>query len=1093
MNKKKAFLWFSVSLVIIVAIAVISCWNTRKLVRTSSQVAHTLEVLTRLNALQSHVYEAETSRRGFILTGRERHLERFELALKEIDRNFNSLSRLTQDDQEQPRRLGELKAAIAAKCEHMKRSVALWRQGSDLVQQTELTDRGSDLQESIRSLITQMEEGMKALLLLRTQEANLKTQTSLQVLVAGTLLGIALLALAFNFLHREIQARELAEKVMRKSNRTLRTLSQCNETLVRAPEEPDFIQRICDILVADGGYRLVWAGRALEDQTMDTLAMSGPEAAHRGEEAQPVWATELPAGNPLSTALQTGQLCLQKDLGQDPALAPWRAAAAKLGLAAVVALPLKIQDQPWGVLAIFTQDPEAFDEGEVQLLSELARDLEYGIESLRMRAEHQRAEQALRESEAQYRMLVENMNHGLVMVNQAGLFTYVNPHLCELLGYLPEEMVGRQALDFFDPPNQEIAKSQLAPRMQGAREPYEIEWNKKTGEKIFTLISPMPVFDSAGRFLSSFSVVTDISDRKKAEAEAQQRLLSLSLLIAGIEKLVRMSDPDEMVREMCELVNDAFNPRLVWLGRAEADGRVAPLHWVGATSDYLKEIAVRWDNTPEGRGPAGRSIRTGRPVIFNNLESAADFLPWRAAALRHGYQAAAAFPLMSESRPFASLNVYSDREDFFAPERQELLQALAGIVAAAMENARLNTKVNRHLKQLQALRQVEVAVSGSLDLRITLNVTLDQVIAQMNVDAAAILLLNPYTMTLEFAAGRGFLSNAIMQTRVPLGKGNAGRIALEKTSRYVPDLASVQDQLYRLDLVLAEKFVSYYGVPLVNKGQVKGVMEIFHRRHFDADEEFVGFLEALAGQAAIAIDNATLFDEMQRSHLHLSLAYGATLEGWARALELRDFETKGHSQRVSTQTLRQAKALGVSDSELTHLHRGALLHDIGKIAIPDQVLLKPNPLTPEEWLIMRQHPVYAYELLSPITYLQQALDIPFCHHERWNGRGYPRGLKGEEIPLAARIFAVVDVWDALGSDRPYRRAWSRDRIIKYLREQSGKQFDPRVTTVFLEKILPEIAPSQRIMAEGALAEAKTGREPVRLAVRAKPGRGILQK
>ncbi len=181
-------------------------------------------------------------------------------------------------------------------------------------------------------------------------------------------------------------------------------------------------------------------------------------------------------------------------------------------------------------------------------------------------------------------------------------------------------------------------------------------------------------------------------------------------------------------------------------------------------------------------------------------------------------------------------------------------------------------------------------------------------------------------------------------------------------------------------------------------------------------------------------------------------AYNATIEGWSAALDLRDKETEGHTQRVTETTLRLAKRMGFSKTEIVHIRRGALLHDIGKMGVPDHILLKPDKLTDEEWVIMRKHPELAYHLLSPIQYLQEALDIPYCHHEKWDGTGYPRGLKGEEIPFAARIFAIVDVWDALTSDRPYRLAWSRDRALEYIRSLSGTHFDPQVVETFLETI-----------------------------------------
>jgi putative nucleotidyltransferase with HDIG domain len=195
---------------------------------------------------------------------------------------------------------------------------------------------------------------------------------------------------------------------------------------------------------------------------------------------------------------------------------------------------------------------------------------------------------------------------------------------------------------------------------------------------------------------------------------------------------------------------------------------------------------------------------------------------------------------------------------------------------------------------------------------------------------------------------------------------------------------------------------------------------------------------------------SSLVKDVQRVNAELSLAYDSTIEGWSRALDLRDKETEGHSQRVTEMTLQLARAMGVSEEELIHIRRGALLHDIGKMGVPDQILLKPDKLTDDEWVIMRKHPVYAYELLTPIPYLRPALDIPHCHHEKWDGTGYPRGLKGEQIPFAARLFALIDVVDALRSDRPYRKGWPEERVIEHIRAQSGTHFDPRVVEAFLQ-------------------------------------------
>jgi putative two-component system response regulator len=194
---------------------------------------------------------------------------------------------------------------------------------------------------------------------------------------------------------------------------------------------------------------------------------------------------------------------------------------------------------------------------------------------------------------------------------------------------------------------------------------------------------------------------------------------------------------------------------------------------------------------------------------------------------------------------------------------------------------------------------------------------------------------------------------------------------------------------------------------------------------------------------------------LERAHTELKAAYDATIEGWSRAMDLRDRETDGHAQRVTQLTLKLAEAAGINQERLVHIRRGALLHDMGKLGVPDAILRKPDTLSDDEWKLMHRHPQLAYDMLHPIEYLRPALDIPFCHHEKWDGTGYPRGLKGEQIPLAARIFAIVDVWDALTSDRPYRPAWEKEVALTYLQEQSGKHFDPQVVELFF-KIVDKI-------------------------------------
>ena len=267
------------------------------------------------------------------------------------------------------------------------------------------------------------------------------------------------------------------------------------------------------------------------------------------------------------------------------------------------------------------------------------------------------------------------------------------------------------------------------------------------------------------------------------------------------------------------------------------------------------------------------------------------------------------------------------------------------------ERKRAEERIQTQLKRLAALREIDMAITGSLDLQLTLNVVLEQTTTQLGIDAASVLLLNPHSQTLTYAAGRGFRTDALQHTRLRLGEGFAGRAVLERQLIHIPDLRGRKTDFLRSPYFSAEGFVAYYVVPLIAKGEVKGVLEVFHRALYEADDEWRAFLETLAGQAAITLDNAMLFNDLQRSNTDLTLAYDATIEGWSHALDLRDKETEGHTQRVTELTERLARTMGLSEAELVHIRRGALLHDIGKMGVPDHILLKPDKLTGEEWAL----------------------------------------------------------------------------------------------------------------------------------------------
>ena len=391
--------------------------------------------------------------------------------------------------------------------------------------------------------------------------------------------------------------------------------------------------------------------------------------------------------------------------------------------------------------------------------------------------------------------------------------------------------------------------------------------------------------------------------------------------------------------------------------------------------------------------------------------------------------------------------------DLFEDDGYEnVIRALSA--RAEKVKAKLLTKKTKNSKvdYFSALREVDNVIANNSDLRVILQSVLKNIILQLKVNAASILLLNPETSFFECVVRVGFLSGDIEKSSTLFQINRESNSLLEKRTSQVPNLIIAKSDFLNDPLVKIEKFDEYISLPLVAKGNVNGVVEVFHRSSFNMTNEKISFVEMLADRAALAVDNGLLFDGLQKANVEIDLAYNTTIEGWLQVLEMRDKDSPGHSTRVADMTVRLASLFNMSDKELQDIRRGALMHDIGKIGVPEAILLKPDQFTDEEWKIYRKHPQFAYDMLYPIAYLRGSLDIPYCHHEKWDGTGFPRGLKGTEVPLSARIFAVVDAFDALMSDRPYRKALPKKEVLEYIQEHSGWHFDPKVVEAFIKLI-----------------------------------------
>ncbi len=363
---------------------------------------------------------------------------------------------------------------------------------------------------------------------------------------------------------------------------------------------------------------------------------------------------------------------------------------------------------------------------------------------------------------------------------------------------------------------------------------------------------------------------------------------------------------------------------------------------------------------------------------------------------------------------------------------------------------RAEAEMARRLAEVEAINKLSTALRAATAVGEVVPILIDETLALFATDVGAIWLYDPHGDQLRRVEARGWMRDTLHSPIHP-PHGIGGEVFVTGRPYVVRDFRA--DRLTRA--VVRHHTPPGWGgacFPIRSHDGVIGVFLVAVRlpREFLPSE--VRLLTTLAEIAGMALHRMRLFEQTVQAATSITQAYETTLEGWVRALDLRDKETEGHTLRVTEMAMQLARKRGVAEPDLVHIRRGALLHDIGKIAISDAIVQKPGPLSEDEWEIMRRHPNYAYELLSPIEYLRPAIDIPYCHHERWNGRGYPQGLKGEEIPLSARIFAVADVWDALCSDRPYRSRTPRDEAVDYIRGSSGVHFEPRAVGEFLQLI-----------------------------------------
>ena len=626
--------------------------------------------------------------------------------------------------------------------------------------------------------------------------------------------------------------------------------------------------------------------------------------------------------------------------------------------------------------------------------------------NIRDNTEHKLLIAALRENEKKYHDLLNHSPDGYFIIELSGNILTVNEAICKELEFSEEELLSMSVWDIVPEQYLEQYRERLTKALKGEslKESVEYMVRGKNGGTHYVEVLSAPRY-SGGDIIGFQGIARDITARKRAEEALRLNEDKYRTLITHLPTVVYTNSLDDASATL--YVSPQIERLLGY----------TPQEWLADPKLWSKTL---------------------------HPEDCAEVLMQTALADQSGK----AFEMDYRMTARDGSLVWVHDQLTLVTDLKGKPQYWQGIMLDITERKRGQERIQRQLEHLTATSAIDRSIASSFDLKFTLSQILGHVTKELGVDAADILILDPIMQMLEYGAGRGFRTAAANTAQVPLGKSYAGRVALERRLVQIPNLDDDPNNLLLTTLLAGEDFVCYFGVPLITKGQVKGVLETFHRTTLEPDTEWFDFLNSLAEQAAIAIENFSLFDSLQRMNSELVLAYETTLEGWSRALDLRDKETEGHTQRVTEMAVELARAFGLSEAELLNVRRGGLLHDIGKMGVPDYILLKPGELTKEEWRLMRMHPVYAYDLLSHIAYLREALDIPYCHHEKWDGSGYPRGLKGDQIPLTARIFAVVDVWDAITSDRPYRAALTKPEALKYIQASSGAHFDPKVVDLF---------------------------------------------
>jgi len=600
-------------------------------------------------------------------------------------------------------------------------------------------------------------------------------------------------------------------------------------------------------------------------------------------------------------------------------------------------------------------------------------------------------------------------------VNNHGVFTLLEGNSISDLDIDVKQFIGHSIFDLF---------KEVPPVMDAIQRGF-------AGERVHTKVKLVgmlwdincyPLRDDDGK-VSGLVGVARLISRRVIPSVKNEKVLALQDLMQSAYTL------SDMLAIMRKQVIDLFEPIGIVIALSSPDGEMI----VKASSGVWGSLVGRNLSPIKGIDPWKVYSSNDVPDLLKSEDE----------------YSIKGFPLSIPGKNIGSLWIAS--EFAMSETNTQTTISICEISASSIKRGQKFDRTQLRLQHFGVLRDLDRSISQKENLISIFDLSMAYIMEQLGAHAVAVLLLNSSKDKLECIHGKGIQSIDFYRTSMPLDDCFKSQANISNYSK--EDLFRVfecRENCERAKMFADRGYATFYGAPLVINGEVIGVIEIFHQQTLIIDRDRNYFLETLASKIADAIANTGLFNDLLGSDIPLPLFDQNGLSNLTRALKLQSEETEVHALKAASTAAALAHSLGVGDNHLGSVKRGALLHDIGKLGIPEDILNKPGPLSGYEWNIMRRHPVYAYNLIKPIPSLKDSIEIPYCHHEKWDGTGYPRGIEGKDIPISARIFSVVDVWEALRSNRPYRSAWTDNQARNYIHQQSGSHFDPEVVNKFFE-------------------------------------------